>query len=54
MCRKDVDTRKCVGVSLRHHFINLLNNEICCNFTHMIITNGIDLDSNMTPLCGAV
>ena len=22
------------------------NNEICCNFTHMIITDGIDLENN--------
>lgn len=34
--------------------LNLLNHEICCDFTHMIVTNGIDLDSNTTPLCGAV
>lgn len=34
--------------------LNLLNNEICCNFTHMIVTKGIDLDSNLTPLCGSV
>lgn len=34
--------------------LNLLNNEICCDFTHMIVTSEIDLDSNWTPLCGAV
>lgn len=34
--------------------LNLINNEICCDFTHMIITNEIDLDSNTMPLCGAV
>ena len=38
----------------REGIINLLNNEICCDFTHMIIADGIDLDSNTTPLCGAV
>ncbi len=34
--------------------LNLLNHEICCNFTHMIVTEGIDIDSNTMPLCGAV
>jgi len=34
--------------------LNLLNNEICCDFTHIIITNGIDIDSNTMPLCGAL
>lgn len=34
--------------------LNLLNHEICCDFTHMIITDDINLDSNMTPLCGAI
>lgn len=34
--------------------LNLLNHEICCDFTHMIVTDGIDLDSNTAPLCGAI
>lgn len=34
--------------------LNLINNEICCDFTHMIVTDGIDLDSNTAPLCGAI
>lgn len=34
--------------------LNLLNHEICCNFTHIIVTSGIDIDSNTTPLCEAV
>lgn len=34
--------------------INLLNYEICCDFTHMIVTDGIDIDSSNTPLCGAL
>lgn len=34
--------------------LNLLNREICCDFTHIIVTGGIDIDSNTTPLCGAV
>lgn len=38
----------------REGILNLLNNEICCNFTHMIVTSGINLDSNTLPLCGAL
>jgi len=34
--------------------LNLLNHEICCDFTHMIVTDGIDIDSNEIPLCGAI
>lgn len=34
--------------------LNLLNHEICCDFTHIIVTDGIDIDSNTTPLCGAI
>lgn len=34
--------------------LNLLNHEICCDFTHIIVTGGIDIDSNSTPLCGAI
>lgn len=34
--------------------LNLLNHELCCDFTHIIVTNGIDLYSNTTPLCGAL
>lgn len=34
--------------------LNLLNHEICCDFTHMLVTEGLDLDSNTTPLCGAI
>ena len=34
--------------------INLFNHELCCDFTHIIVTAGIDLDSNITPLCGAL
>lgn len=32
----------------------LLNNEICCKFTHILITSEINIDSNPTPLCGAI
>lgn len=34
--------------------LDLINHEICCDFTHIIITSGIDLDSDTTPLCGAL
>ena len=40
----------------REGIITLVNNEICCNFTHIIVTNGtegIDLD-DPTPLCGSI
>lgn len=32
--------------------LNLLNHEICCDFTHMLVTEGLDLDSNTAPLWG--
>lgn len=38
----------------REGILNLLNHEICCDFTHILVTDGIDLDSNTTPLCGAI
>ena len=34
--------------------LNLINHELCCDFTHIIVTSGIDLYSNTTPLCGAL
>ena len=34
--------------------LDLLNHEMCCDFTHIIVTDGIDLDSNTAPLCGAI
>lgn len=34
--------------------LDLLNHEICCDFTHMLIMDGLDLDSNTAPLCGAI
>ena len=34
--------------------LDLFNHEICCDFTHIIVTDGIDLDSNTAPLCGAL
>lgn len=38
----------------REGILNLLNHELCCDFTHIIVTSGIDLYSNTTPLCGAL
>ena len=46
----------CFFLYTNEGIINLLNHEICCDFTHILVTNGIgiDLDSDLTPLCGAV
>lgn len=40
----------------RQGILNLLNHEICCDFTHMILTDHavIDIDRNKAPLCGAI
>ena len=38
----------------REGILSFLNHEICCDFTHMLVTEGLDLASNTTPLCGAV
>ena len=34
--------------------LNLINNEICCDFTHIIVTSGIDVNSDTQALCGAL
>ena len=34
--------------------LNLINNEICCDFTHIIVTSDIDVTSDTRPLCGAL
>lgn len=34
--------------------LTLINREICCDFTHMLITDEIDPESNITPLCGSL
>ena len=34
--------------------LNLLNHELCCGFNHILIAEDIDVDSNTTPLCGAL
>lgn len=44
----------CFFVYSREGILNFLNHEICCDFTHMIVTDGIDIDSSDMPLCGAV
>ena len=32
-----------------------LNHEICCcDFTRMLVTDGLDLEPNTAPLCGAI
>ena len=34
--------------------IDLLNRELCCEFTHMLLTEESDPESNTTPLCGSL
>ena len=34
--------------------IDLLNRELCCDFTHILLTEEIDPESSATPLCGAL
>lgn len=34
--------------------ITLINRELCCDFTHMLLTEEIDIESNRTPLCGSL
>lgn len=38
----------------REGIISLVNCELCCDFTHMITTAEIDVDKNLTPICGSV
>ena len=44
----------CFFLYNREGILNLLNHEICCDFTHIIVTDGIDFDSNTLPICGAL
>ena len=46
--------KSCFFPYTQEGILNLFNHEICCDFTHMIITDGIDLYSNTAPLCGAI
>lgn len=48
--RCSVETKMLKTVS--EGILNLLNHEICCDFTHMIVTDGIDIHSNDMLLCG--
>lgn len=36
--------------------LSVIGKEICCDFTHMLVTDGtgIDIDANTTPLCGSL
>ena len=38
----------------KEEILSLVNQEICCDFTHILVTEGINLDSNLVPLCGAI
>ena len=44
----------CFFLYNREGILNLLNHEIYCDFTHIIVTDGIDFDSNTLPICGAL
>ena len=33
---------------------DLFNHEICCDFTHMLVAEGLDPESSTAPLCGAI
>ena len=45
---------RCFFSYTKEGILQLINHELYCNFTHMIVTDGIDLDDNITPLCGAI
>ena len=32
----------------------LINRELCCDFTHLLVTADIDLENSTTPLCGSI
>lgn len=38
----------------KEDIIDLLNRELCCDFTHMLLTEEIDPETNTTPLCGVL
>ena len=44
----------CFFLYTKERILDLLNHEICCDFTHMLVTEELDLDSNTVPLCGAI
>ncbi len=45
---------KCFFSYSEKGIIELINNELCCDFTHIIVTDNIDLDENPAPVCGSV
>lgn len=44
----------CFFLYTKAGILSLVNQELCCDFTHILVTEGIDLDSNPAPLCGAI
>ena len=38
----------------RQGILNLINSEICCDFTHIIVTSDIDVNPDTDALCGAL
>lgn len=34
--------------------INFVNNDLCCDFTHLIVTDDIGFEYNELPLCGSI
>ena len=58
---KQMDTRitppmlvSCFFPYTKCGIVDLLNRELCCDFTHMLLTEEIDVESDQTPLCGAL
>lgn len=45
---------RCFFTYTKEGIIDLLNRELCCDFTHMLLTEEIDPETNTTPLCGAL
>ena len=45
---------KCFFPYTEKGIVKLINDELCCDFTHIIVTNNIDLDENPIPICGSL
>ena len=45
---------KCFFPYTEKGIVKLINDELCCEFTHIIVTNNIDLDENPVPICGSL
>ena len=43
----------CFSPYIHEEILNLFNYALCCDFTHIIVTAGIDISSNITLTCGA-